>query len=102
MRLTACVVKYGYWSAVGLVLRGFKSPCPYDPHSQYRQPQKYGFRCGAYLPDLTPNRPPDLPPSMTGLPGDRVAEPLDVIKDVGPGCIARAVDLTPDPVDFQG
>jgi hypothetical protein len=67
VRLTACVARYGPAIPVGFVLRRFMSPCPYDPFTELRKPQKYGYRCGAFLPDLNSRRPPDLPPSMTGL-----------------------------------
>ncbi len=52
---------------VGEMLRLFRRRCPWDPSNPARKPQKYGMRCGAYLPDLNSGRPPDLPPSMTGL-----------------------------------
>lgn len=59
---------YGHWTPVGTLLRIFMSRCPWDPHSAWRsKPQKYSHRCGAYLPDLTSNRPPDLPPALGGL-----------------------------------
>lgn len=41
--------------------------CPWDPHDLGRKPQKYGHRCGAYMPDLIHPRPPDLPPGLAGL-----------------------------------
>ena len=67
VRITACVVKYGYGAPVHHVLRSFMSACPWDPYSQLRKPQKYSHRCGAYICDLGSTRPPDLPPSMKGL-----------------------------------
>lgn len=67
VRLTACVARYGYGVPLGLVLRRFMAACPYDPFTELRKPQKYGHRCGAYLPDIYSGRPPDLPPSMAGL-----------------------------------
>lgn len=52
---------------VGETLKIFMRRCPWDPHGRARKPQKYGMRCGAYLPDLNSGRPPDLPPAMMGL-----------------------------------
>jgi hypothetical protein len=52
---------------VGEMLHLFMRRCPWDPHNPARKPQKYGMRCGAYLPDLNSGRPPDLPPSMACL-----------------------------------
>jgi hypothetical protein len=59
--------RYGHRLPVSVVLHAFMAPCPYNPHTELRKPQKSGHRCGAYLPDLYTGRPPDLPPSMTGL-----------------------------------
>ena len=58
---------FGHWTPVGTLLRIFMSRCPWDPHSLVRKPQKYSHRCGAYLPDITSGRPPDLPPALAGL-----------------------------------
>jgi len=66
-RLAVLAWKFGPATQLGRLLRKFVSGCPWDPHNPARKPQKYGHRCGAYMPDLIGNRPPDLPPSMTGL-----------------------------------
>lgn len=47
--------------------RVFVSHCPWDPQSEVRKPQKYGMKCGAYMPDIGRVGPPDLPPALTGL-----------------------------------
>ena len=67
VRLASCAARYGHRLPVQVVLRAFIGPCPYNPFTEVRKPQKYGQRCGAYLPDLHTSRPPDLPPSMAGL-----------------------------------
>jgi hypothetical protein len=67
VRLAACAARFGHRLPVQVVLHAFMGPCPYNPHTELRKPQKYGHRCGAYLPDIYTNRPPDLPPTMTGL-----------------------------------
>jgi hypothetical protein len=66
-RLAVLAWKFGPGTLIGGFLRKFVSGCPWDPHNPARKPQKYGHRCGAYMPDLLGNRPPDLPPSLTGL-----------------------------------
>lgn len=58
---------YGHRAPLEWVFRRFVSGCPWDPHSEQWKPQKYGMRCGAYCPDVRSSRPPDLPPSMSGL-----------------------------------
>ena len=66
-RLAACAERYGRHATLQRLLTAFISGCAYDPASPARKPQKYGHRCGAYLPDLSRTSPPDHPPSMTGL-----------------------------------
>lgn len=66
-RLAILARNHGPGMPVGELLRMFMSNCPWDPYDLTRRPQKYGHRCGAFLPDLNSGRPPDLPPSMTGL-----------------------------------
>ncbi|HEV7257725.1 MAG TPA: hypothetical protein VGN82_08080 [Bosea sp. (in: a-proteobacteria)] len=66
-RLAVLAAKYGSDALLGRLLRVFIGGCPWDPHNPARKPQKYGHRCGGYCPDLLSPRPPDLPPSMTGL-----------------------------------
>lgn len=58
---------HGSNATLGHLLHVFMSRCPWDPHSKLRKPRKYGHRCGAYLPDVLTNRPPDVPPAMGGL-----------------------------------
>ena len=67
VRLAALAARYGHRVPVRSVLHAFMGGCPWNPHTELRKQQKYGHRCGAYLPDLTSGRPPDLPPTMTGL-----------------------------------
>ncbi|AMJ59367.1 hypothetical protein [Bosea sp. PAMC 26642] len=67
VRLAALAARYGHRVPIRMVLHAFMSGCPWNPHTELRKPQKYGHRCGAYVPDLNSTRPPDLPPSMTGL-----------------------------------
>ena len=67
VRLAALAARYGHRIPVRTVLRAFMAGCPWDPFSEVRKPQKYGHRCGAYLPDVSSGAPPDLPPTMTGL-----------------------------------
>ncbi|MBX9911466.1 MAG: hypothetical protein K2Z25_22520 [Beijerinckiaceae bacterium] len=68
VRLAALASRYGHRAPLRLALHGFMALCPWDPHSAWRsKPQKYGHRCGAYLPDLNSTAPPDLPPAMGGL-----------------------------------
>lgn len=67
VRLAALAARYGHRAPVRSVLHAFMGGCPWNPHTELRKQQKYGHRCGAYLPDLASARPPDLPPTMTGL-----------------------------------
>lgn len=67
VRLAALASRYGHRTPLRAVLRAFMRGCPWDPYSELRKPQKYGHRCGAFMPDLYSGRPPDLPPTMTGL-----------------------------------
>ena len=66
-RLAVLAAKFGPGALMGALLRNFVNGCPWSPHDPVRKPQKYGQRCGAYLPDLVHPRPPDLPPSMNGM-----------------------------------
>lgn len=63
----ACAVVHGSHATLHELLLKFMSRCPWDPHSKLRKPQKYGHRCGAFLPDILRSGPPDLPPAMGGL-----------------------------------
>ncbi len=90
LRLEACAARWGHRAPVRAVLHAFMGPCPYNPFTELRKPQKYGCRCGAYLPDLYSTKPPDLPPAMTGLSlidggkGDMLpAEPAPARRRVG-------------------
>src|SRR5688500_754793 len=58
-RLALLAWKFGPGMLIGGLLRKFIGGCPWDPHNPARKPQKYGHRCGAYIPDLVGNRPPD-------------------------------------------
>ena len=66
-RLATLAAKYGSYALVVYLLRLFIRRCPWDPHNPARKPQKYGMRCGGYIPDLNSGRPPDLPSGLTGL-----------------------------------
>lgn len=67
VRLAALASRYGHRTPLRAVLHAFMRGCPWDPYSEQRKPRKYGLRCGAFMPDLHSGRPPDLPPTMTGL-----------------------------------
>ena len=67
VRLAALAARYGHRVPIRMVLHDFVRGCPWNPFTELRKPQKYGHRCGAYMPDLNSSRPPDLPPGMTGL-----------------------------------
>jgi hypothetical protein len=67
VRLAALAARYGPRMPVRAALHDFMGECPWNPYTELRKPQKYGHRCGAYLPDLNSTKPPDLPPAMTGL-----------------------------------
>lgn len=67
VRLAALAARYGHRIPIRTVLRAFMAGCPWNPFSELRKPQKYGHRCGAYLPDLSSGAPPDLPPTMSSL-----------------------------------
>ncbi len=67
-RLAACVAQFGKHATLQRLLLAFVSGCPYDPYNLAKpKPRKYGHHCGAYIADLNAGRPPDLPPSLTGL-----------------------------------
>ena len=67
VHIAVLAASYGHRAPLEWVFRRFVSGCPWDPHSEQWKPQKYGMRCGAYCPDVRSSRPPDLPPSMSGL-----------------------------------
>ena len=67
VRLAALAARYGHRVPVRMVLQSFMAACPWSPHTEIRKLQKYSMRSGAYIPDLNSGRPPDLPPSLTGL-----------------------------------
>ena len=67
VHIAVLAASYGHRAPLEWVFRRFVSGCPWDPHSEHWKPQKYGMRCGAYCPDVRSSRPPDLPPSMSGL-----------------------------------
>jgi len=90
VRLAALAARYGHRARLRLALHGFMALCPWNPHTELRKAQKYGHRCGAYLPDINSTRPPDLPPAITGLSlieGGKAdmlpAEPAPVRRRVG-------------------
>jgi len=66
-RLADCVVQFGARAKLSRLLRIFIRNCPHDPHGETRRPQKYGSKCGGYMPDIGRQGPPDHPPAMTGL-----------------------------------
>lgn len=66
-RLAVLAHKFGPGTLIGALLRKFIAGCPWDPQNPGRKQQKYGHRCGAYMPDLTAPPPPDLPPALGGL-----------------------------------
>lgn len=63
--LAACAEKFGAATTLGELLKLFMSKCAW--RAEIRKPQKYGFKCGAYCPDIGRTRPPDLPPAIAGL-----------------------------------
>jgi hypothetical protein len=65
-RLAACVAKYGTAATLEELRMRFAAGCPWSPSATYK-PRKYGMKCGAYLPDIGRNSPPDLPPALSGL-----------------------------------
>ena len=67
VKLAALAARYGHRVPVRAVLHRFMAQCPWNHLTELRKPQKYGMRCGAYLPDLSSGRPPDLPPGLAGL-----------------------------------
>lgn len=66
-RLADIVAKHGPRITMGRIVVGFVGGCHWAPWNPTRKPQKYGMKCGGFCPDLRASRPPDLPPSMTGL-----------------------------------
>lgn len=58
---------FGEHMTLKLLLSAFIKGCRWDPTNPRWKPQKYGMKCGAYLPDIGRTSPPDLPPSMSGL-----------------------------------
>ena len=59
--------KLGATTPVDLLLNRFVSGCRWNPANPAWKPQKYGHKCGAYCPDIGRTKPPDLPPSLSGL-----------------------------------
>lgn len=66
-RLVHLAINYGPNETIRGLVRRFMAGCPYDPHNPSWKPRKYGHHCGAYCPDARSTRPPDLPPSLSGL-----------------------------------
>lgn len=67
-RLAVLAARYGPNEVVGTLLNIFKGRCAWSAlNPAAYSPQKYGRKCGGYLPDLTRPGPPDWPPAMMGL-----------------------------------
>lgn len=63
-RLAGLARDFGEHTTLGLLLSEFVRRCRWDPQDPARKPQKYGMKCGAYMPDIGRVGPPDLPPGM--------------------------------------
>ncbi|MDF2620762.1 MAG: hypothetical protein K0S00_3421 [Xanthobacteraceae bacterium] len=64
MRLVRLAEKYGADTSMLTVLNNVAWSCSLPRKgSEHRKPQKYGARCGIFLPDLGGSGPPpDMPP----------------------------------------
>ncbi len=65
--LVACAVRHGSNVTLGELLARFTARCPWSPQSPERKPRKYGHKCGAFMPDIGRQGPPDHPPALTAL-----------------------------------
>lgn len=66
-RLAVLAARYGPSTMLGELLRIFMGRCAWSSFNPAYKPQKYGMKCGGYMPDLYRVGPPDLPPAMQGL-----------------------------------
>lgn len=66
-RLAVLAARYGPSTMVGELLRIFMGRCDWSSFNPAYKPQKYGMKCGGYMPDLGRIGPPDLPPALRGL-----------------------------------
>lgn len=67
-RLAVLSARYGPNETIGALLRIFMGRCAWSSFNPANySPQKYGRKCGGYLPDVTRTGPPDWPPAMRGL-----------------------------------
>lgn len=76
-RLARLADKYGAEMSYEDLLNAVAWSCPLPREgSQHRNPQKYGARCGIYLPDIGEGShpPPDLPPAGLRLVKKAAAE----------------------------
>jgi hypothetical protein len=63
-RLAGLARDFGEHTTLKLLLSEFIKRCRWDPRNPARKPQKYGMKCGAYMPDIGRVGPPDLPPAL--------------------------------------
>ncbi len=63
-RLAVLAERFGASGEMADVLEAVSASC------SGRQQDRFGKRCGAYFPDLPPQRPPDLPKAL--LPRERL------------------------------
>lgn len=66
-RLAVLAARYGPSTMIGELLRVFMGRCAWSSFNLAYKPQKYGMKCGGYMPDLNRVGPPDLPPALLGL-----------------------------------
>jgi len=61
------VERYGATETIERLLARFHANCPHRPAKRNGRPMSRDRPCGGYCPDLGSPRPPDLPPSLSGL-----------------------------------
>lgn len=67
VRLAILVERYGATETIERLLARFHANCPHRPVKRNGRTMPRDRPCGGYCPDLGSTRPPDLPPSLSGL-----------------------------------
>lgn len=67
VRLAVLAERFGATQTIGVLVEMFQRNCPHRSRKRNGRISHTYIQCGGYCPDLGTTRPPDLPPSLSGL-----------------------------------